>query len=47
MGMFKLLASIATGTIGMYLLYRGKKTQNVNMMLWGGGLIVASYVVFS
>lgn len=39
--------SFAMGTIGGYLLYRGKKIQNPKMMLWGGVLIVLSYFLFS
>jgi hypothetical protein len=40
-------ASFIMGTIGTYLLYRGKKTQEPKMMLWGGVLIVLSYLLFS
>ncbi len=46
MSMFKILGSFVMGTIGMYMLYRGKKTQNVSMMVWGGVLIVLSYFLF-
>jgi hypothetical protein len=40
-------ASFIMGTIGTYMLYRGKKTQEPKMMLWGGLLIVLSYFLFS
>ncbi len=39
--------SVLMGTIGGYLLYRGKKIQEPKMMLWGGVLIVLSYFLFS
>jgi hypothetical protein len=39
--------SLAMGTIGAYLLYRGKKIMEPKLMLWGGALIVLSYVLFS
>jgi hypothetical protein len=40
-------ASFILGTIGAYLMYRGKKIQNVKMIVWGGVLIVLSYFLFS
>jgi len=40
-------ASFIMGTIGAYLMYRGKKIQNVKMIVWGGILIVLSYLLFS
>ena len=39
--------SILMGTIGAYMLYRGKKTMEPKMMIWGGVLIVLSYFLFS
>jgi hypothetical protein len=39
--------SLAMGTIGVYLLYRGKKTMEPKLMLWGGALILLSYLLFS
>jgi len=46
MAVFKLLGSFIVGTVGLYFLYRGKKTQNPGFMLWGGILLVLSYLVF-
>ena len=40
-------ASLIMGTVGSYMLYRGHKIQNSKMMIWGGVLIVLSYVLFS
>ena len=40
-------ASFIMGTIGTYMLYRGKKIQEPKMMLWGAVLIVLSYFLFS
>jgi ammonia channel protein AmtB len=47
--MFWVEAIISTlmGTIGGYLMYRGKKIQEPKMILWGGVLIVLSYFLFS
>ena len=39
--------SILMGTIGGYLMYRGKKIQEPKMIIWGGVLIVLSYFLFS
>ena len=47
MEMFKILASTIMGILGGYYMYRGKKTQNMKMVLGGAVLIVLSYVVFS
>ncbi|HVM33362.1 MAG TPA: hypothetical protein VMU88_09535 [bacterium] len=41
------ILSILMGTIGAYLMYRGKKIQQPKMILWGGVLIVLSYFLFS
>jgi len=43
---FETALSFAMGTIGAYLLYRGKKIQEPKMMLLGGVLIVLSYFLF-
>ncbi len=47
MTIFLTLVSFAMGTIGTYMLVRGKKIQNPKMMIWGGVLIVLSYFLFS
>ncbi len=47
MMLFKILASTVVGLLGGYYMYRGKKTQNFKMILWGAVLIILSYVVFS
>jgi len=41
------ILSLIMGTIGTYMLYRGKKIMEPKMMLWGGVLIVLSYFLFS
>lgn len=43
----EMIASTLMGTIGGYLMYRGKKIQEPKMILWGGVLIVLSYFLFS
>ncbi|HVZ81181.1 MAG TPA: hypothetical protein VHE12_10375 [bacterium] len=43
----KLIVSTLMGILGGYFMYRGKKIQNVQMILWGGALIVLSYLIFS
>ncbi len=45
--MFSILASTVVGLLGGYFMYRGKKTQNVKMILWGAAMVVASYFLFS
>ena len=47
MEMFKILVSAIMGLLGPYYMYRGKKTQNLNMILIGAALIVLSYFLFS
>lgn len=47
MEMFNILAGFTVGIFGGYFMYRGKKTQNVKMMVWGGVLVVLSYYAFS
>lgn len=44
---FKLIASLVVGTLGLYFLIRGKRTQNPTWMILGAVLLVASYWVFS
>lgn len=39
--------SALLGTIGSYLLYRGKKIAEPKLMLWGAVMIVLSYFLFS
>jgi hypothetical protein len=41
------ILSLIMGTMGTYMLYRGKKIMEPKMMLWGGVLIVLSYFLFS
>ncbi|HTC22565.1 MAG TPA: hypothetical protein VK859_17040 [bacterium] len=45
--MFKILASLVIGFLGTYYMYRGKKTQNIKMILWGVALAVLSYLPFA
>jgi hypothetical protein len=40
-------ASILMGTIGGYLMYRGKKIQQPKMIIWGGVLVLLSWWLFS
>ena len=40
-------ASLIMGTIGTWMLLRGKKKMDTKMMIWGGVLIVLSYFLFS
>ncbi len=40
-------ASFIMGTIGTYMLIRGKKIQQPKMMLWGAVLLVLSYFLFA
>ena len=47
MDAFKFIASTVVGMLGVFFLIRGKKTQNTNMMIAGGVLLVASYWLFS
>ena len=35
------------GTLGVFLILRGKKTRNVGMMMAGGLLLVLSYWLFA
>jgi hypothetical protein len=44
---FKMIASLVVGTLGLYFLIRGKKTQDPAKMILGAALLVASYWVFS
>ena len=47
MEILKMFASFIMGLLGMYYMYRGKKTQNTKMILWGAGLTIASYFLFA
>jgi len=40
-------ASILMGTIGGYMMYRGKKIQQPKMIIWSGVLILLSWWLFS
>lgn len=42
-----MILSFVMGTVGMYLMIRGKKIQQPRMIVWGGVLIVLSYFLFS
>jgi hypothetical protein len=44
--MISMIVSLILGLLGGFFLLRGKKTQNVSMMLVGGLLIVLSYWLF-
>jgi hypothetical protein len=45
-GMFKMLVSGIMGLLGMYYLAMGKKESDVNKMLIGGALTLASFLLF-
>ena len=47
MAWVEFVVSSIMGTVGGYLLYRGKKIQEPKLMLWGAALIVLSYYLFS
>jgi thiol:disulfide interchange protein len=47
MEIFKGFVSFLMGTIGAWMMWRGKKTMQPKMILWGGVLIVLSYWLFS
>ncbi len=47
MEVFKILASLVIGLLGGYFLWRGKKTDNIKMMLAGAVLTILSYFAFS
>jgi hypothetical protein len=44
--MLKMLVSFLMGTIGIFMLLRGKKIENPRMMVIGGVLLLLSYVLF-
>jgi hypothetical protein len=44
---FELLGSLVVGAIGLFMLLRGKKTADTRQMVWGGILLVLSYLLFS
>ncbi len=45
--MLKILASLVLGLLGGYYFWRGIKTANTKMILWGVALTILSYLVFS
>lgn len=47
MSLVMMAVSSIVGLLGGYYMYRGKKTQNVKMILWGAGMVIASYFLFS
>ena len=47
MALVEMVVSSIIGILGGYYMYRGKKTQNVKMILWGAAMVVASYFLFS
>ena len=47
MDLFKIAASFIVGTFGFFMLIRGAKTANTKLILWGGALLLLSYLVFS
>jgi hypothetical protein len=47
MMLLETVASFIVGTIGTFMLIRGKKKADTKLMIWGGVLIVASYFLFS
>ncbi|HJT23699.1 MAG TPA: hypothetical protein VJ873_03940 [bacterium] len=47
MALVQMMISSVIGMLGGYYMYRGKKTQNVKMILWGAAMVIASYFLFS
>ncbi len=47
MMLLETVASFIVGTVGTFMLIRGKKKSDPKLMVWGGILIVASYFLFS
>lgn len=45
-GAFKLLGSFIVGTVGLFMMIRGKKTQNTRLMILGAVLLLLSYLIF-
>jgi hypothetical protein len=43
---FKILGSFIVGMVGLFMLIRGKKTQNTGLMIWGAVLLLLSYLLF-
>jgi predicted tellurium resistance membrane protein TerC len=43
----EMAASFIMGTIGFYMMLRGKKIQDHKMIIWGGVIMVLSYLLFS
>ena len=45
---FKILVSLVLGLLGVYYWVRGKKKQDIKMMLWGIALtLLSSYLPFA
>ena len=47
MTMAKILISLVLGILGPWMMWRGKKTMDTKMIIWGALLLVASYFIFS
>jgi hypothetical protein len=47
MDLVKILFSCVIGSVGAFMLYRGKKIASPRLMLIGGILLVLSYILFS
>jgi len=47
MEILKTFISFLLGTVGAWMMWRGKKIMNTRMIVWGGVLIVLSYWMFS
>jgi hypothetical protein len=45
--MIGMFLSFIFGLIGPILVWQGKKQMNPKMMLWGAGMTLASYFLFS
>jgi hypothetical protein len=45
--MAKILISLVLGILGPWMMWRGKKTMDTKMIIWGALLLVASYFIFS
>lgn len=42
----KIIISLVLSLLGSYYFYRGKKTGEIKLILWGIGLFILSYVIF-
>jgi hypothetical protein len=43
---FKFLGSLIVGTVGLFMLIRGRKIQSTRLMIWGAVLLLLSYLLF-